>query len=114
NQDSRLTLATGATLDVGTGQGLSGNSTSTLGEIRLQAGSQLKISEYGTVSGTPAINVGRRFIVENSTADQPTLIEGTRTGTTTGAFIQLRSANSAIDLGEHTQTKVSQHGPMFT
>jgi hypothetical protein len=36
NQDSRLTLATGATLDVGTGQGLSGNSTSTLGEVRLQ------------------------------------------------------------------------------
>ncbi|WP_144809771.1 hypothetical protein [Enterococcus casseliflavus] len=114
NQDSRLSLATGATLDVGTGQGLSGNSTSTLGEIRLQAGSQLKLSEYGTVSGTPAINVGRRFIVENSTAYQPTIIEGTRTGTTTGAFIQLRSANSAIDLGEHTQTKVSQHGPMFT
>nr|WP_270277473.1 hypothetical protein [Enterococcus casseliflavus] len=114
NQDSRLTLATGATLDVGTGQGLSGNSTSTLGEIRLQAGSQLKLSEYGTVSTTPAINVGRRFIVENSTADQPTIIEGTRTGTTTEAFIQLRSANSAIDLGEHTQTKISQHGPMFT
>nr|WP_241656095.1 hypothetical protein [Enterococcus casseliflavus] len=114
NQDSRLTLATGATLDVGTGQGLSGNSTSTLGEIRLQAGSQLKLSEYGTVSTTPAINVGRRFIVENSTADQPTIIEGTRTGTTTGAFIHVRSANSAIDLGEHTQTKVSQHGPMFT
>ncbi|MEC5340991.1 hypothetical protein NGC82_16965, partial [Enterococcus casseliflavus] len=54
NQDSRLTLATGTTLDVGTGQGLSGNSTSTLGEVRLQAGSQLKLSEYGTVSGTPA------------------------------------------------------------
>ncbi|MEW3523088.1 hypothetical protein AB1I57_00195, partial [Enterococcus entomosocium] len=114
NQDSRLTLATGATLDVGTGQGLSGNSTSTLGEVRLQAGSQLKLSEYGTVSGTPAINVGHRFIVENSTADQPTIIEGTRTGTTTGAFIQLQSANSSIDFGENTQTRISQHGPMFT
>ncbi|WP_301389836.1 hypothetical protein [Enterococcus entomosocium] len=114
NQDSRLTLATEATLDVGTGQGLSGNSTSTLGEVRLQAGSQLKLSEYGTVSGTPAINVGHRFIVENSTADQPTIIEGTRTGTTTGAFIQLQSANSSIDFGENTQTRISQHGPMFT
>ena len=114
NQDSRLTLATGATLDVGTGQGLSGNSTSTLGEVRLQAGSQLKLSEYGTVSETPAINVGHRFIVENSTADQPTIIEGTRTGTTTGAFIQLQSANSFIDFGENTQTRISQHGPMFT
>lgn len=99
NQDSRLTLATGATLDVGTGQGLSGDSTSTLGEVRLQAGSQLKLSEYGTVSETPAINVGHRFIVENSTADQPTIIEGTRTGTTTGAFIQLQSANSSIEIG---------------
>jgi hypothetical protein len=114
NQDSRLTLATGATLDVGTGQGLSGDSTSTLGEVRLQAGSQLKLSEYGTVSETPAINVGHRFIVENSTADQPTIIEGTRTGTTTGAFIQLQSANSSIDFGENTQTRISQHGPMFT
>lgn len=114
NQDSQLTLATGATLDVGTGQGLSGNSTSTLGEVRLQAGSQLKLSEYGTVSATPAINVGHRFIIENSTADQPTIIEGTRTGTTTGAFIQLRSANSSIDFGENTQTRISQQGPMFT
>lgn len=114
NQDSRLTLATGATLDVGTGQGLSGDSTSTLGEVRLQAGSQLKLSEYGTVIETPAINVGHRFIVENSTADQPTIIEGTRTGTTAGAFIQLQSANSSIDFGENTQTRISQHGPMFT
>ncbi len=51
-------------------------------------------------------------IVENSTADQPTIIEGTRTGTTTEAFIQLRS-EFCHRLGS-TQTKVSQHGPMFT
>lgn len=114
NQDSRLTLATGATMDVGTGQGLSGNSTSTLGEVRLQAGSRFKLSEYGSVSTTPAINVGHQFIVENSTAEQPTIIEGTRTGTTTEAFIKLRSANSSINLGENTQTKISQQGPMFT
>ncbi|NBA63827.1 hypothetical protein GVL14_16685, partial [Enterococcus mundtii] len=109
-----LTLASGATLDVGTGQGLSGNSNNTLGEVRLQTGSQLKLSEYGVVSGTPAVNVGRRFVVENSTADQPTIIEGARAGTTTGAFIQLRSASSSVELGEHTQTKISQQGPMFT
>jgi len=114
NQDSRLTLASGATLDVGTGQGLSGNSNNTLGEVRLQTGSQLKLSEYGVVSGTPAVNVGRRFVVENSTADQPTIIEGARAGTTTGAFIQLRNASSSVELGEHTQTKISQQGPMFT
>ena len=114
NQDSRLTLATGATLDVGTGQGLSGNSTSTLGEIRLQAGSQLKLSESGTVSGTPAINVGRSFVVENSTADQPTIIEGTRTGTTTGAFIHVRSSEAEVRFGAFTQMNVNQTGPVLT
>ncbi|NBA63828.1 hypothetical protein GVL14_16690, partial [Enterococcus mundtii] len=109
-----LTLASGATLDVGTGQGLSGNSNNTLGEVRLQTGSQLKLSEYGAVSGTPAVNVGRRFIVENSTADQPTIIEGARAGTTTGAFIHVRSSDAEVHFGAYTHMNINQTGPLLT
>lgn len=114
NQDSRLTVAAGATLDVGTGQGLSGNTTSTLGEVVIQAGSQVQFSEYGTVSATPAINAGRRFIVENSSAERPTVITGTRTGTTDGAFIHLRSAEAEVRIGTFTQITVDQTGPVLT
>lgn len=114
NQDSRLTVATDALLDVGTGNGLSGNTTSTLGEVVLESGSQLVMSEYGTVTATPAVNVGYRFIAKDSTSENPTIIKGTRTGTTTGAFIQIRSANSEVYFGENTNVTVSQQGPMIT
>lgn len=114
NQDSRLTVAAGATLDVGTGQGLSGNTTSTLGEVVIQAGSQVQFSEFGTVSATPAINAGRRLIVENSSAERSTVITGTRTGTTTGAFIHLRSAEAEVHIGAFTQMTVNQTGPVLT
>lgn len=114
NQDSRLTLASRATLDLGTGQGLSGNSTSTIGEVLLKAGSHLKFSEYGTVSTAPAMNVGHRFIVEDSTADQPTILEGNRSGTTAGAFIHLRAANSEVRIGAFTDMSVNQTGPVVT
>lgn len=114
NQDSLLKTESGSMLDIQTGQGLSGGSSSTLGEIRLGAGSHLKFSEYGTVSNTsPTINVGYRFLIEDSTSDQPTILEGSRTGVATGAFIHVQTQNSEVQFGTHGKIKVDQTGPVL-
>ncbi|WP_430612522.1 hypothetical protein [Enterococcus sp. DIV0876] len=114
NQDSRLLLDSNAVLDLRTGQGLSGNTASTIGEVVLASGSQLKYAEAGTVSAFPAINVGHRFISEDSNRQNPTLIAGNRTSNTTGAFIHVRNSNSEVSFGTHTQINVLQFGPMIT
>ncbi|WP_157456047.1 hypothetical protein [Carnobacterium maltaromaticum] len=115
NQDSIFSMKTGAIFNGGLGQGFSGNSASTIGEVNLSQGSEFNFTEYGTVAGNPVINVGRKFTTENSTsATNGVLLTGTRTGTTTGAYIHLRNANSIAELGNYTSTKIVQQGPMFT
>lgn len=114
-QDSIVRLENGAHFDGGLGQGFSGNTTATIGELHLASRSKLTFSEFGTVAAFPAINVGRLFKTEAaSSKEQGVIIEGSRSGGTTGAFIHLRSANSIAELGSYTKTRIQQQGPMFT
>ena len=114
-QDSIVRLENGAHFDGGLGQGFSGNTTATIGELHLASRSKLTFSEFGTVAAFPAINVGRLFKTEAaSSEEQGVIIEGSRSGGTTGAFIHLRSANSIAELGSYTKTRIQQQGPMFT
>lgn len=114
-QDSIVHLENGAHFDGGLGQGFSGNTTSTIGELHLASRSKLTFSEFGSVSAFPAINIGRVFKTEAASSEaQAVTLEGNRSGGTTGAFVHLRSANSIAELGSHTKTTIQQQGPMFT
>lgn len=117
NQDSVVTLESGAVFDGGLGQGFSGSSVNTIGEMHLANASQFKYSEFGTVTpAAPAINVGRRFVTAAATDEASGVsLEATRNATANvGAFVHLRAVNSTAELGSFTKTNITQHGPMFT
>lgn len=112
--DNQMVIGKSAKLDLSLGQGLSGTGNNTIGAIYMDQDSQLVLNEYGTVTDNPRINVGRSFITEDAEEHQKVIIESTRTSAGTAPFIFLRAVDSAAVLGESTQAKITQQGPMFT
>lgn len=113
-ENSSFVLEDRAILDLAVGQGFSGNGTSYFDQIALHAGSQFFINEFGTVTAGPTIQAGSSFVVENGSEQQRTILKGKRNGSATNAFIEMKQANSAIQLGDHAAVQVEQQGPMFT
>lgn len=113
-QNSSFVLGNRASLDLAVGQGFSGNGTSYFDKIDIHAGSHFAIREFGTITAVPTIQAGSSFVVEDGNGQQPTILTGKRNGTATNAFIEMRQANSVIQIGDHTNINVEQRGPMIT
>lgn len=111
--DNQLVIGKSAILELSLGHGLSGTGNNTIGSIYMDKNSQLILNEYGAVVNNPQINIGRSFITEDAEEHQKVIIESTRTSAGTTPFILLRAVDSTAVLGENTQAKVTQQGPMF-
>ncbi|MFM2488422.1 hypothetical protein ABW365_09430 [Enterococcus avium] len=92
--------------------GLTGNGNSYFDSVIVGAGSQLEINNVE--NGFSSIRARRSFVVEDSSEQKPTQLNGRRGNTASSAFIQMDQQNAEITIGDYTQIAVEQLGPMIT
>ncbi|MGH1663185.1 hypothetical protein [Enterococcus avium] len=112
NTDSSFSLGKEAILHLTNRQGLTGNGNSYFDSVIVGAGSQLEINNVE--NGFSSIRARRSFVVEDSSEQKPTQLNGRRGNTASSAFIQMDQQNAEITIGDYTQIAVEQLGPMIT